>query len=83
MTDSASSAHQPVRIDARGLLCPLPVIELARTIGLVAVGEAVEVIADDPAARHDVPAWCRMTGHALLSTTHAGTDVHFMVRRST
>jgi TusA-related sulfurtransferase len=49
-----------VTVDARGRRCPIPVIELARHFGEVAVGGTVEVYADDPAAAADVPAWCRM-----------------------
>ncbi len=43
-----------------GKRCPLPVIELARAIGTVPVGETVTVLADDPAAGNDIAAWCRM-----------------------
>ncbi len=50
-------------IDCRGMRCPLPVIELARRIGEVAVGGIVAVVADDPAAATDVPAWCRLRRH--------------------
>ena len=52
-----------LELDCRALRCPLPVIELARHVGEVAVGQVVAVVATDPAARHDVPAWCRMRGH--------------------
>jgi tRNA 2-thiouridine synthesizing protein A len=50
-------------LDCRGMRCPLPVIELARRIGEVAVGGIIAVVADDPAAATDVPAWCRLRGH--------------------
>ncbi len=49
-------------LDCRGMRCPLPVIELARRIAEVPVGGIVTVLADDPAARPDIPAWCRMRG---------------------
>jgi TusA-related sulfurtransferase len=54
------------------------VIELARAVPTVEVGQVVEVLSDDPAARHDVPAWCRMTGHGHLGATAQGQ----LVRRS-
>ena len=58
------SADEPVlTIDALGRRCPAPVIELARRIGDVPVGAVVAVLADDEAARHDIPAWCQMRGH--------------------
>jgi len=49
-----------LELDCRDLSCPMPVIELARHLGDVAVGELLAVVARDPAARVDVPAWCRM-----------------------
>nr|WP_166355261.1 sulfurtransferase TusA family protein [Phytoactinopolyspora limicola] len=50
-------------LDCRGMRCPLPVIQLAKRIGDVPVGGVVQVIADDPAAASDIPAWCRMRHH--------------------
>lgn len=55
-----------VVVDASGLSCPLPVIELARTVADRADGEVVRLIATDPAAQVDVPVWCRLQGHRLL-----------------
>ncbi len=71
-------------IDCRGLPCPRPVIELARAIAEVAVGETVEVIADDPAAAVDVPAWCRMRGqrYAGVVTAEDGTPTYRVQRVS-
>ncbi|WP_242892264.1 sulfurtransferase TusA family protein [Actinomadura litoris] len=47
-------------IDALGRKCPIPIIMLAERIREVPVGEIVAVLADDAAARTDIPAWCRM-----------------------
>jgi len=72
-----------VTLDCRGRRCPLPVIELARRIGEVPVGGVVVVLADDPAARADLPAWCRMRGQEWLgeSTADDGTPA-YSVRRT-
>jgi tRNA 2-thiouridine synthesizing protein A len=51
-----------IEIDSRGRRCPLPIIDLAKALPGVPVGDVVRVLADDPAAANDVPAWCRMTG---------------------
>ena len=67
-----------LEIDALGKLCPLPVIELGRRIGTVPVGSVVRVLADDPAARLDIPAWCRMTGQDFLG---AESTTAYLVRR--
>lgn len=84
MSESGSSVPPDV-LDARGLLCPAPVIALARRIREVEVAAEVEVWADDPAARHDIPAWCRMTGQQLMQhgdlTPASGPGHRFVVRR--
>ncbi len=58
----------PVVVDARGLRCPAPVIALARAARDAAPGALLTVLSTDPAALHDVPAWARMRGHALVET---------------
>ena len=71
-----------LELDCRGQLCPLPVIELGRRYGDVPVGGVVAVLADDVAARTDVPAWCRMRGQEYLGADGApdGTP-RYLVRR--
>jgi tRNA 2-thiouridine synthesizing protein A len=64
-------------LDCRGLLCPLPVIRLAQRIGDVAVGATITVLADDPAAETDIPAWCRMRGQELAEAAGG----RFVIRR--
>ncbi len=64
-------------LDCLGWKCPRPIIELARRIGEVRVGEIVEVVADDPAAGPDVAAWCRMRQQELVSSA----PPRFQVRR--
>ena len=66
-----------VDLDCRGLLCPLPVIKLAKALPTVAVGDTVTVLADDPAAATDIPAWCRMRSQDLLSAA----EHRYVVRR--
>ncbi|MFJ8430117.1 cysteine desulfurase/sulfurtransferase TusA family protein [Kitasatospora sp. NPDC094019] len=61
----------PLVLDALGKRCPLPVIELAKRFGEVPVGGTVVVLADDEAARLDVPAWCGMRGQEFLGETPA------------
>ncbi|GAB4007838.1 sulfurtransferase TusA family protein [Nocardioides ultimimeridianus] len=71
-----------IEIDCRDQPCPRPIIELAKAIGQVAIGEELAVVARDPAARYDVPAWCRMRGQEYVGaeTTDAGDPV-YVVRR--
>lgn len=64
-----------LRIDCTGQRCPLPVLELARRIGDVAVGDTVVVLSDDPAAASDIPAWCRMRGHEYVGADGEAYEV--------
>jgi tRNA 2-thiouridine synthesizing protein A len=69
----------PVEVlDCRGMRCPLPVITLARRLPQVSVGTVLRVLADDPAAAVDIPAWCRMRDQEYLGPTDDGG---FDVRR--
>lgn len=71
-----------LELDCRGMLCPRPIIELARNIGRVEVGELIGVVADDVAARTDVPAWCRMREQEYVGAENAEDGVPvFLVRR--
>ncbi len=70
-------------LDCRGLVCPAPIIELARHIGDVEPGGLLGVVATDAAARIDVAAWCRMTGHEYVGEEPAEDGVpRYVVRRS-
>ncbi|TQJ87572.1 cysteine desulfurase/sulfurtransferase TusA family protein [Streptomyces sp. SLBN-31] len=68
-------------VDALGKLCPLPVIELAKVIGEVPVGGTVRVLADDEAARLDIPAWCEMRGQEYVGEEPADHGAAYVVRR--
>ncbi len=68
-------------VDSLGKLCPVPVIELAKVIGEVPVGGLVRVLADDEAARLDIPAWCEMRGQEYVGEEPAEEGTAYVVRR--
>lgn len=70
-----------VRVDARGLSCPMPIVKTAQAVRLLAAGALVEVLATDPGSQRDFVAWCRATGHELVERTTEGTVHHFVIRR--
>jgi TusA-related sulfurtransferase len=53
-------------LDARRLLCPMPVIRVQQTIETLNVGEQIEAICTDPGALHDIPAWAKIHGHKTI-----------------
>ncbi|MGZ3215199.1 sulfurtransferase TusA family protein [Paracoccus sp. T5] len=55
------------RVDARGLLCPLPVLRLRKVLLELPAGAIVRLIATDPMAAVDVPHFCRQGGHAMVA----------------
>lgn len=79
---SVPEADHPRVVDARGLACPRPVIDLAAAVDEVAVGEHVELWADDPTARVDVPVWCRMRRQRLLGVDDVDGAMRFRVERT-
>jgi tRNA 2-thiouridine synthesizing protein A len=69
-------------IDALGRKCPIPIIMLAERIREVPIGELIAVLADDPAAETDVPAWCMMKSQEYVATTELPRGWAFIIRRS-
>ncbi|MDX3381191.1 aminotransferase class V-fold PLP-dependent enzyme [Streptomyces niveiscabiei] len=68
-------------VDSLGKRCPIPVIELAKAIRNVPVGAVVTVLADDEAARLDIPAWCEMTGHEYVGEEPREKGRAYVIRR--
>jgi tRNA 2-thiouridine synthesizing protein A len=69
-------------LDLKGLLCPIPVVKMAKAIKEVSVGDTIEAYATDPGVMADIPAWCRTTGNELVTLEKQDRQFHFVVRRS-
>lgn len=72
-----SETHQ---LDARGLLCPLPVIRTQTLVKKLPEGDIVHVIGTDPGILHDIPAWCRIHGHILERTEKLEREFHVVLK---
>ena len=70
-----------ITVDCLGRACPVPVIELAKAVLTVDVGDVVEVLSDDPAARLDIPAWCRMKEQEYVGEEPRDAGAAYLVRR--
>ena len=55
-------------LNARRLLCPMPVIRTQDAVKKLAVGEILEIVGTDSGILQDIPAWCRINGHNVLDT---------------
>ncbi len=62
-------------LDARRILCPLPVIRTQDRVAELAPGDVLEVRATDPGALNDIPAWCRINGHRVLEAGERDGEV--------
>jgi tRNA 2-thiouridine synthesizing protein A len=72
-----------VELDARRLLCPLPVIKLQNCVNQQPVGTRVEITCTDPGALNDIPAWCRINGHSIISTREQDYEYIIVVEKGT
>ena len=70
---------RPHQLDARHLLCPMPVIRTQNLIKTLNSGDVVEVICTDPGALIDVPSWCRINGHRILATESTENEIRLTI----
>lgn len=61
-------------LDARGLLCPMPVIRVQDQVARMQPGEVLQAVCSDPGVLNDIPAWCRLNGHIVLDTEDNGAE---------
>ena len=62
-------------LDARRILCPMPVIRTQDKVATLQAGDELVVTCTDPGALHDIPAWCRINGHKLINKAQQGDEV--------
>ena len=67
-------------LDARHLICPLPVIRTQQKIESLRDGDELLVVATDPGTLHDVPAWCRVHGHEIGGSEQLNNEYHIHIR---
>jgi tRNA 2-thiouridine synthesizing protein A len=78
----AAAPEAQLVINALGRKCPIPIILLAKQIGDVPIGSVIAVLADDPAAFTDIPAWASLKSHQLAFRRDYETGWSFGIRRS-
>lgn len=67
-------------LDARFMLCPLPVIRTQDRIKTLADGDLLEIICTDPGALYDIPTWCRVHGHEVVDTQEVDNEIIITVK---
>lgn len=69
-------------VDARGLMCPMPVLAATKAMKLLDPGEVIKVIATDKGSLSDMPAWAEDNGHVLLSSGTEDDALVFYIRKA-
>jgi len=67
-------------INARRLLCPMPVIRTQDAIANYAAGDTVHVFGTDPGIKQDIPAWCRINGHTVVEIIDNEDDIEIIIK---
>lgn len=62
-------------LDARRMLCPMPVIKTQNRVKELSVGDILDVVCTDPGALSDIPAWARINGHDVIGTVEKEGDI--------
>lgn len=68
-------------LDARGLLCPMPVVKAGKEMKSLTEGQVLKVLATDRGAIADFPAWAEDTGNALLDWREEQGVLVFYLRK--
>jgi TusA-related sulfurtransferase len=70
-----------MRIDVSGVCCPLPLIQLAKSVNHLKPGETLEIIGNDPIFESSVRDFCQANGHEILKVfTDASQGVSMLIR---
>ena len=68
------------QLDARRLLCPMPVIRVQNKVAELTPGDTLEVVCTDPGVLNDIPAWCRINGHRVLSSQQQDGEITLLIQ---
>jgi TusA-related sulfurtransferase len=69
-----------VIVDARFLLCPLPVIRTQDHVARLQPGDSVRVLCTDPGVLHDIPCWCRIHGHEVCDISRQDDEIAITIK---
>ena len=73
---------ETVDVDARRLLCPMPVIRLQDSISRLSPGGQIKITCTDPGVMNDIPAWSRLNGHRVIFAEEQDEEFILVVEKS-
>lgn len=68
-------------LDCYGLLCPMPIIQTAKKVKELKVGQILEIVSTDAGIKADLPAWCKMSGQEFLGVEEENDLFRAYVRK--
>jgi TusA-related sulfurtransferase len=71
-----------VKLDAMGMMCPVPIVELSRKIKELEPGTVLLVEADDEGVIEDIPSWCNRTGNEYLGHEEDGDTIRSYIKKA-
>ena len=81
MADTGTPRRKHRTLDCIGLYCPTPVLKTREEIDRIAIGDTLEVLADDPAAEEDLKAWAKRAGQKILEIGKIDEGKRFLIQR--
>ena len=76
------STNATQTLDARGMNCPLPILRTKKALTDLAQGDTLAVVATDPGSLKDMQAFCKQTGHELVSSSEKQGEFEFLIRKN-
>lgn len=70
------------KLDCVGLFCPMPILKTRDVLKVMAIGQTLEMLSDDPASEADMRSWTTRTGHDLVAVEKHGSVYRFVVRKT-
>jgi len=81
LAETVPSEQDHHLLDCIGLYCPMPVLKTRQEMDRLAIGETLEVLADDPAAEPDIKAWAKRAGQKILEIEHTSEGLRFLIQK--
>ena len=71
-----------LKLDCRGLNCPLPVLKTKKTLDDMAPGDTLKIISNDPGSKKDIESWTKISGNKMISIVTKNKDFIFYIKKS-
>ena len=81
-TDDLKALKSDLVVDSRATSCSGPILAAKKSIGQIAVGEVMEVLASDSGTLKDLPAWCKKMGHDYLGSLDEAGYLQLFLRKT-